>query len=632
MVRRRISSLAPFALLRGSWDLVRRTSGRLLLLIVGAQLAIALVASPLIIWLIGRAFRAGGMYAIDINAFVPTLQLGLTVAILLVSMLLVSWLLVLEFTAIVALLNRPDATSRELLGTIGGAARRAVRPSSWLMLGYLLLVLPLSGFGFTSALIDGVQIPAFITGELQKTPLYAVVLTVLALGLVYLNVRCGLALPIFATSNETGNSALKRSWHATSGLRPWSIVAAVALLLFAAGAVLTVGAFLLLVPTEISDRTVPETSWLFASVGLGIGQVAAALILGYTVAFLAGILLSYAQARGQITQSQNPARVCSGAGGQVSGMGDEGATTPPSYKTQAQANVGSGTTSAKLAGTAILASIIVGSIASVPLMSEIADQPSTLVVAHRGWTEMGVENTIESMRAAAELGADFVEFDVMRTADDQFVAFHDTTLGRLTDSRARVADMTLEELTSLTVRDPAGHEAQIPSLIDYMTAAKQLDQPLLIEVKFSGAEPDAKQNVADLVEILQKNDLLEGNLLQSIDLETTQELKRQLPEAAVGYVMPFAGVALPDTLADFLVLEQSSATDRMRQRAEAAGLGYVVWTVNSEDAMRRRFREDIDALITNKPDLALKVRGEMGEQTGLAPRLRDLMSSMALGF
>jgi glycerophosphoryl diester phosphodiesterase len=48
-----------------------------------------------------------------------------------------------------------------------------------------------------------------------------------------------------------------------------------------------------------------------------------------------------------------------------------------------------------------------------------------------------LENTIASVRAGFELGADVVEFDVHPTTDGTFAVFHDWTLDCRTDGRAR---------------------------------------------------------------------------------------------------------------------------------------------------------------------------------------------------
>jgi glycerophosphoryl diester phosphodiesterase len=60
-----------------------------------------------------------------------------------------------------------------------------------------------------------------------------------------------------------------------------------------------------------------------------------------------------------------------------------------------------------------------------------------------------VENTVVSMRAAFDAGADMVEFDVQVTSDGQLAVFHDALLECRTDGTGRVADHTLAELRRL---------------------------------------------------------------------------------------------------------------------------------------------------------------------------------------
>ena len=61
------------------------------------------------------------------------------------------------------------------------------------------------------------------------------------------------------------------------------------------------------------------------------------------------------------------------------------------------------------------------------------DQEMTLVIAHRGASRAERENTIAAFVRAVEMGADGIELDVRRTADDVLVVHHDAVLG---DGRA----------------------------------------------------------------------------------------------------------------------------------------------------------------------------------------------------
>jgi glycerophosphoryl diester phosphodiesterase len=62
-----------------------------------------------------------------------------------------------------------------------------------------------------------------------------------------------------------------------------------------------------------------------------------------------------------------------------------------------------------------------------------------------------LENTIASMAAAFELGADIVELDVQRTADGRFAVFHDAMLEFRTDGHGPVRARSLATLQTLDV-------------------------------------------------------------------------------------------------------------------------------------------------------------------------------------
>ncbi|MFP7225742.1 glycerophosphodiester phosphodiesterase family protein [Priestia filamentosa] len=62
-----------------------------------------------------------------------------------------------------------------------------------------------------------------------------------------------------------------------------------------------------------------------------------------------------------------------------------------------------------------------------------------------------LENTIPSMKAAFEDGADMVELDVHITKDNQFAVFHDWTIDCRTNGRGVTRDYTMAELKKLDI-------------------------------------------------------------------------------------------------------------------------------------------------------------------------------------
>ena len=71
------------------------------------------------------------------------------------------------------------------------------------------------------------------------------------------------------------------------------------------------------------------------------------------------------------------------------------------------------------------------------------------VVGHRGAAGHAPENTLAGLRKAVELGATWVEFDVVLTGDGVPVLLHDDTLERTTNGRGSIAETALADVRSL---------------------------------------------------------------------------------------------------------------------------------------------------------------------------------------
>src|SRR3954449_1736702 len=80
-----------------------------------------------------------------------------------------------------------------------------------------------------------------------------------------------------------------------------------------------------------------------------------------------------------------------------------------------------------------------------------------VVIAHRGASAYGPENTLATYKQAIRMKADYVELDLQMTKDGQLIAMHDETLARTTNAKElfpsrspwRVKDFTLEEISRL---------------------------------------------------------------------------------------------------------------------------------------------------------------------------------------
>ncbi len=106
-------------------------------------------------------------------------------------------------------------------------------------------------------------------------------------------------------------------------------------------------------------------------------------------------------------------------------------------------------------------------------------------MAHRGATGLYVQNTLNGMILAYEMGARNAETDLWLTTDDKIVLLHDSQLDALTNGTGAIESYTLEQLKKLIVDVKPDIEEVIPTLEDLMAYFKGTDMVLMFEIKSS---------------------------------------------------------------------------------------------------------------------------------------------------
>ncbi|MGP6171427.1 glycerophosphoryl diester phosphodiesterase membrane domain-containing protein [Microbacterium sp. A196] len=588
------------ALIGAAWRVIRQGGWRLAAVYLIGQGMIALIATPLLRWLFAEALRAAGLAGVDTSTLprliTTPLSIGLLIAVVVIAFIVLSF----QYLMLVVTIRRVQAGerlfARETLGELGILGKKLLRPSALPLLPYLFLLLPLGGIGFMSVLSQAITIPSFITGELMKTTGGLLAYLAFLLVLAFLNIQLALAVPLFATTGASGGGALRSSWRLVRGHR--IVLVLVIFTVFVAGAI--VGGALIgigLGPVALADAFLPDAAPIVAAVMLAVAQVGAMITVGIGAVMIVTVLVVLATQPGSTMVAPTAER-------------RHRLSWVPAL---------------------CIAVLVIGlSAVNIPVMNALSREPSTLVLAHRGDTADAVENTIASLKAARDADADFVEMDVMETADRRFVVMHDAELTRLTGEAGKVGDLTLDELVAMTVHDSQGNSDRIPSLEEYVTVAHDIEQPLLIEIKLHGGEsPDL---VPRLVDELEDLGVLENNIYHSLDKDSVEELKRLRPDLTVGLTMALAGIGVPDTAADFLVIEEWSFTPEMNDAAHQAGLGAMVWTVNEEQRVRELMRDDADGIITDITAAAVRERESIQDSTGLSSVLFDALQRYVVIF
>ncbi|HYH74797.1 MAG TPA: glycerophosphodiester phosphodiesterase family protein [Candidatus Saccharimonadales bacterium] len=103
------------------------------------------------------------------------------------------------------------------------------------------------------------------------------------------------------------------------------------------------------------------------------------------------------------------------------------------------------------------------------------------IIGHRGAAGLALENSPESLLAAAAYDVDAVEFDIRRTKDGQLVIMHDRHTGRVSHTKAHIHDLTLDQLKELELKNGQ----PIPTLEDVFQALGD-KKILVLDIKDSG--------------------------------------------------------------------------------------------------------------------------------------------------
>lgn len=124
------------------------------------------------------------------------------------------------------------------------------------------------------------------------------------------------------------------------------------------------------------------------------------------------------------------------------------------------------------------------------------------LVAHRGDMTSYPENTISAIKAALDLGMQWIEIDVQISKNQVPMVFHDIDLQRVANVSKKVTELTDEEIIRIPLTLPSQHEftEHVPTLaqvVDLLNYHPQVT--LFVEVKKESAEAFGLQDVMTAV-------------------------------------------------------------------------------------------------------------------------------------
>jgi len=205
---------------------------------------------------------------------------------------------------------------------------------------------------------------------------------------------------------------------------------------------------------------------------------------------------------------------------------------------------------------------------------------------------------LAAFRAAVRMGAHGVELDVRTTLDGIAVVHHDAVAGIHSIAETRFEDLRDHKLSN---------GEHIPPLVDVLSTLGT-GFYVFVEVKHVPQEHDPA-----FLDVLENGPSTDRYHVHSFDHRIVRRLKQQCPTLTCGVlstsyqVNPFA--QLDDVGATELWQDETLVDNDLINGAHDRGHKIFAWTVDEPERMQRLIELGVDAICTNRPDVARGVAG-----------------------
>ena len=525
------------------------------------------------LWIISRIFQLAltlaGEEHLDKNNILHILTNPYSFVILNLLVLIVAFFMFIEFSiltfTIYGQLTEKQYSFRSILDNAWNKTKNLAGFQTLFFIFYFLITIPTINLGVKSVLAKNLFIPKFISSEIMKTNSGLIIWGLIMIVFAYLNLRLIFTLPLTAVGDENILDSIKRSWELTkTGKRKLVFTILLFEIIYLLIAAVLTGVITYICIYFDNDGNNPIIQTLFFSSVSGIIFFLGVISKITVITSLITVLIDHNEISEKLVNNLNENKKKSRL-------------------------VITFTTVIIVAAVLINGFNIYGN----------GVNKNIETIAHRGYVAKGVENSIEALEGAAEVGADYVEFDIILTKDNKFVVMHDFNLKRLVGLNKRVQDMNFDEVVGLTIKQ-GDFTSKIPSLEEFVNKAKELNMKLVIELKPHGAEPS---NYIDILIDEVKRLKLENYKFMSLNSKVMEELETKVPNLETGYVIPLQFGNFHRSNVDFFVIEDFSYRDRLVEQARKENKQVFVWTINNPALITKYLQSPADGIITDEPEL-----------------------------
>jgi len=258
------------------------------------------------------------------------------------------------------------------------------------------------------------------------------------------------------------------------------------------------------------------------------------------------------------------------------------------------------------------------------MASRYFDALRPIAFAHRGGAKCWPENTLTAFAGALKAGCRYIETDIHLSRDGEVLLFHDPLLGRTTDGKGALAELTAKELRRLDAGfhfrnergefEFRGQGVRIPTLGELA----ELDPDLCINLEIKPNAPEVPRRLLEEIDALGIADrvlvasethgpLAEFRRLAGDRIPTSasrREIITFLAQVRVGLAwptkmpIPYSALQVPPRYYAIRVIDSAFVTAAHRH-----GVHVHAWTIDSAEQMRSLLRVGVDGIMSDLPEL-----------------------------
>lgn len=487
------------------------------------------------------------------------------------------------------------------------ACEKCIRPRNWLIILFLIFILPLTQFITLTSATYCIKVPEFVVDFLIANDLYRVLYVAACLIFLIIELACIFSFNFYTLSDRTFNQSCIES----KKLMKKNYIKVI-LAIFCTS-------FIFFVIVVSFSAVISEIAVKFSSdTGIVTNKKLIADFQNICKGFLYGTILPVVNIAAittlfyQILEERSELNKISSKG-----LNDE-------------------KFSIKRIVWLVLILVFLGG-AMVYLNRDVIDIPIDErvipeVVAHRGDSVNAPENTMPAFKLAAMENNTYIEFDVHETKDGVIIVSHDDDLERVTGKNLFVHDLTYAEIQELDTGKWFSQEyegTKFSTLDEALKFLKDYDMTIQVEIKPTGYDDHLEEKV---VQIIRDNNLVDRCMITCLKLPPLLKIEEFAPDIYTVYSMFVCWGNVSKIPVDAYTIEESNPYDIMVKDIHDAGKKCFVWTANTEDRVQYFIDTNVDGILTDNPVMMRNAIINCDFKMGIFRLIRNYIDIMINGL